>query len=246
MALEKCFLPLEILEQIIPHCELKTQANIIESCKIVHDLYKKNTTKDENYAISCNNAIKSGPVKYYVTDDLYRKLFIISTKKKNDVFKKVKRRLDNKYEHFDKFYVSQKNGKCFKITRINGGYNIKSCSSEKNRKRTFTIFLNGKQSGRYTGSTPKQAANKAFTAINHKENLKGQRLITDTPVVYRANFIIKETTRGSTHKYYFFEGKRIKLDFPCTRRVGQTQVTWRYKNEIQKRKIAGNYMRIYE
>ena len=55
----------------------------------------------------------------------------------------------------------------------------------------------------YTGKTPKQAAQKAFTQLRKKNNSNK-----------KIKFSIKETTQDSAKKVYMYEGSRNKLDTP--------------------------------
>ncbi|MBA42668.1 MAG: hypothetical protein CMF62_01490 [Magnetococcales bacterium] len=70
------------------------------------------------------------------------------------------------------------------------------------------IYGGGEAHGRFSGSKPKQAANKALTSIlkelkNEKKNTKG-----------KIDFQIRECTRGSKCKEYSYVGERRKLDQP--------------------------------
>ena len=55
----------------------------------------------------------------------------------------------------------------------------------------------------YTGKSPKQAAQKAFTQLRKKSNSNK-----------KIKFSIKETTQDSKKKVYTYEGSRNKLDTP--------------------------------
>lgn len=70
--------------------------------------------------------------------------------------------------------------------------------------------------GRFKGSKPKQAANKAFTSLLKELKEAGEDTLGEF------TFSIKECTRGSSQKIYHYIGKRTKLDepmevpiFPC-------------------------------
>ncbi len=97
--------------------------------------------------------------------------------------------------------------------------------------RYFAIVdENGNSHGRYTGSKPKQAACKAFsTIIKTKENRSEQ-----------INFTIRECTRGSRCKQYYYTGKRHELDVPNTitikGRDGQEDktITYKFLNRVMK------------
>ena len=57
--------------------------------------------------------------------------------------------------------------------------------------------------GLYTGNSPKQAAQKAFTQLRKQNKVRGE-----------ISFSIKETTKDSTRKIYKYKGRRNKLDEP--------------------------------
>lgn len=57
--------------------------------------------------------------------------------------------------------------------------------------------------GLYTGKSPKQAAQKAFTQLRKQNKVRGD-----------FSFSIKETTKDSTRKIYKYSGRRHKLDEP--------------------------------
>ena len=82
---------------------------------------------------------------------------------------------------------------------------VQKAAGEKKEKtiRSFKVQLPGKEeyTGRFTGWTPYQAANKALSRyFRSTEDPK--------PVV---TFSIRESTRGSNHKVYTYEGHRVKL-----------------------------------
>ena len=77
------------------------------------------------------------------------------------------------------------------------------------KSRYFKVVKDdGQTMGRFSGSKPKQAANKALTSI-----LKELRT-NNKPTVGEFAFKIKECTRGSRCKEYSYVGQRKELDEP--------------------------------
>ena len=104
------------------------------------------------------------------------------------------------------------------------------------KTRSFKVQLPGLEdfTGRFTGLTPYQAANKALSKyFRNKENLN----LSENNVV----FSIKESTRGSKRNTYTYKGNRVKLDVPITYVIksvsGEERViTKQYKNQLIKLK----------
>ncbi len=104
-------------------------------------------------------------------------------------------------------------------------------SSKKNSKksglRSFKVKLPGNEeySGRFTGLTPYQAANKALSKyFRENKNVKS-----------KISFTIKESTRSSKRNEYTYTGKRVKLDQPIEYSIGEGKlITKRYKNKLTK------------
>lgn len=102
------------------------------------------------------------------------------------------------------------------------------------KTRSFKVQLPGEEdfSGRFTGLTPYQAANKALSKFfRNTENNN----ITSEPVL----FSIKESTRGSKRSVYTYKGTRIKLEKAITYTIksatGEERViTKQYKNQLIK------------
>ena len=98
------------------------------------------------------------------------------------------------------------------------------------RKRTFKAMLPGETeySGRFTGSTPYQAASKAVTKYHklHKNNKK------------EIKFSIKESTQGSKKNVGHYFGQRVKQQNPVSYEVsdnGNTRVISKdFKNVVKK------------
>jgi len=107
-------------------------------------------------------------------------------------------------------------------------------SNPTNQRRYFKVIdETGEPVGRYTGTTPKQAASKAFAKMvrNAKEN---NVEITNT------NIILRESTRGSNRNTYGYVATREKLDNPVTLQITNANtgepknIVYRYKNNIRK------------
>ena len=105
----------------------------------------------------------------------------------------------------------------------------KAAAPEVSKKstRSFKVQLPGEEvyTGRYTGSTPYQAANKALSKY-FRTCEAPKSVIT---------FSIRESTRGSKHNVYTYEGHRIKLDEPVSYTIGDgNTITKHHKNQLKK------------
>lgn len=97
--------------------------------------------------------------------------------------------------------------------------------------RSFKVLLPGNEeySGRFTGLTPYQAANKALSKY-YRETKNAKSGI---------KFSIKESTRGSKRGTYTYSGSREKLETPITYEIDDGRViTKRFKNRLTKVKKA--------
>ena len=97
--------------------------------------------------------------------------------------------------------------------------------------RSFKVLLPGTEeySGRFTGLTPYQAANKALSKY-YRETKNAKAGI---------KFSIKESTRGSKRGTYTYSGSREKLETPITYEIEDGRViTKRFKNRLTKVKKA--------
>jgi hypothetical protein len=96
-------------------------------------------------------------------------------------------------------------------------------------------FFNGH--GRYRGSTPKQAASKAYSKYVQDMKSQGQPININNPITIK----IKELTRGSKHKIYTYTAKRLMFLNPVEVHINgfnnQHHVTYKYKNLIKKIKF---------
>lgn len=95
-------------------------------------------------------------------------------------------------------------------------------------KRRFRLVepMNG---GIYTGRTPGQAAQKAFSCLA-KKNKNSKKEIS---------FSIQETTQDSKRKETHYKGKRIKLKEPTVRVIRsrdgtEQEVVYEYKNQVRR------------
>lgn len=101
----------------------------------------------------------------------------------------------------------------------------------KKSTRSFKVQLVGEEAahGRYSGNSPYQAANKAFSEIVRN------RVRNNQTVEEEITFKLIESTKGSAKKTYNYVGKRIKLDNPVTYQVAGGQTIQKvYKNQLRK------------
>lgn len=93
--------------------------------------------------------------------------------------------------------------------------------------RYFKLIYDDKSYGKFSGTKPKNAANKALTELAKTYGNNG-------PFV----FSMMESTRGSNHKIYNYEGIRIVLNEPMTVRVStplnSKDITYKYYNKLKK------------
>ena len=116
----------------------------------------------------------------------------------------------------------------------------KGGEKEKKPKRSFkALYVNPDGEvvieGRYCGAKPKQAGCKALTGIyklfaKAKKQLKGE--------IY---FGVRETTRGSRNKTYYYCGERVVLDKPIKLQIGggdkeseSKTITYKYNSNVKK------------
>ena len=103
--------------------------------------------------------------------------------------------------------------------------------------RYFKVVIDeGDAHGRFSGTKPKQAANKALTSILKSREKKG------TQTNGEIKFSIVECTRGSKHKQYNYVGERVELQNPMQVTIGKGDnakvITYRYNNKVMKDKSA--------
>lgn len=95
--------------------------------------------------------------------------------------------------------------------------------------RYFKCIFNNQEFGRYSGRTPKQAANKALTSII-KSNGGNKKCVGN-----KYNFVLRECTRGYKSKEKKYEGSRIKLDKPIIVNIkdGNKVIHYEYLNKVK-------------
>jgi hypothetical protein len=100
--------------------------------------------------------------------------------------------------------------------------------------RYFKYLYNGTVSGRFSGSKPKQAANKALTSIVKSQTESGEDLTNKL-----LTFSIIECTRGSKKKEYKYQGIRRALDKPIevTIKDKNIPIVYRFQNKTNKLKV---------
>jgi hypothetical protein len=98
--------------------------------------------------------------------------------------------------------------------------------------RFFKYLYNGIVSGRFSGSKPKQAANKALTSIVKSHSETGD--LTNKMLT----FSIIECTRGSKKKQYNYQGIRRALDTPIkvTIKNKLLPIVYKFQNKTSKLK----------
>jgi hypothetical protein len=101
------------------------------------------------------------------------------------------------------------------------------------RGRYFKYQYNGTVSGRFSGSKPKQAANKALTSIVKSRLEEGEDLTNQL-----LTFSIIECTRGSKKKEYRYQGVRRALDKPIEVKIKNKDkpITYKFQNRTNKLK----------
>jgi len=110
-------------------------------------------------------------------------------------------------------------------------------TSSKNR-RFFRVIVDGTiAKGRFRGTKPKQAANKALTSIIRTMKSEGK----DT--TEEIKFSIKECTRGGKGKEYRYIGRRQELIEPMKVEIGKKKdpsniktISYKYNNKVMKDK----------
>jgi len=108
---------------------------------------------------------------------------------------------------------------------------VATVTTPEKKTRSFKVKLPGSQvySGRFTGLTPYQAANKALSKY-----FRDNKDITS-----QITFSIKESTRASKRSEYTYRGSRFKLDTPVSYTIkGGKTIVKEYKNKLNKVKKA--------
>ena len=107
----------------------------------------------------------------------------------------------------------------------------------KRPQRSFKVRENGTNTarGRYLGSSPYQAANKALTELIRQRTREGK------VVSGKIHFTLIESTRNSKHKEHNYEGERRKLDTPVSYPVGKgknkKEIVKRFRNYLRKVRV---------
>lgn len=118
----------------------------------------------------------------------------------------------------------------------------------KSTTRYFKIVgTDGQMTGRYSGSTPKQAASKAFTKV-----LQQNQMITDgndrDSCIETTKIILRESTRGSNRKMYAYTASRIKLSEPNRMEIRDvhsgksTYIEYDYQNKVKEIPVPEQYL----
>jgi hypothetical protein len=118
--------------------------------------------------------------------------------------------------------------------KVEGEADVEGEELEDGKTRSFKVQLPEEEefSGRFTGLTPYQAANKALSKFfRNSDNTN----ISEDHIL----FSIKESTRGSKRHTYTYKGTRVKLAEPITYTIksatGEDRViTKQYKNQLIK------------
>jgi hypothetical protein len=116
------------------------------------------------------------------------------------------------------------------VTNVEDG----EIDNDDSRTRSFKVQLPNQEefTGRFTGLTPYQAANKALSKYFRS-------LDTNTDESISVNFSIKESTRGSRRHVYTYKGSRERLVKPITYTIKSAEgeervITKQYKNKLVK------------
>ena len=89
-------------------------------------------------------------------------------------------------------------------------------------KTYVLVNKKGESEGRFTGRTPGQAATKAFTSVCRNSNKKTAK---NVPISIR---------QTGTEKVYNYSGSRTKLRQPVEVEVGDSTITYNYKNKVKR------------
>lgn len=149
---------------------------------------------------------------------------------------KETKKVDDKNETKPKAEVKKTDAKKKLVAKSTKGAKKapKAGEKEKKPKRSFkAIYENveGKvvMQGRYCGAKPKQAACKALTGIC-KLFAKN-----DSELEEKIFFAVRETTRKSRNKLYFYSGQRVVLDEPITLEIADgKKITYKYNSIVNK------------
>ena len=150
--------------------------------------------------------------------------------------KVIKPKINKKQDENNQEPKKTKSKKVKKTNDENSDENeIQESDNDDHKTRSFKVELPNetKYSGRFTGLTPYQAANKALSKyFRNKKNLN----INNATDIF---FSIKESSRGSKRNIYNYKGNRIKLETPITYTIKSLDgtdrlITKQYKNQLIK------------
>ncbi|CAH6421805.1 Hypothetical protein KVN_LOCUS493 [uncultured virus] len=157
-----------------------------------------------------------------------------STKSVNLQKKPAKQKKESKPKLASKKNVSKKEAKPVKQSK-QPVENDEEINNGKSKVRFFKFKVDdGDARGRFSGTKPKQAANKALTSILKTREKEGEN------VNGQIKFSIIECTRGSKHKQYNYTGERVELDDPMKVKIGKGEdakiIEYKYNNKVMKDK----------
>lgn len=113
--------------------------------------------------------------------------------------------------------------------------NVENANTKQKNRFFKLIDENDDSTGRFSGNKPKQAANKALTAIIKKMNATNSDVDS---IGMSITFKIKECTRGSKHKEYTYSGFRQKLEEPMRVTIGSGDekkiIEYKFSNKVKK------------
>ena len=162
-----------------------------------------------------------------------------------NISKKIKRLLNNNNKINKNMKRMEKNEMEINkmrnmLRRMNKGVNNKRNTRKKNnnknntrRKRVFQLVdypKEGEMFGNYTGTHPKQAANKVMTVLARRINLKNTN--NNNQIVF---WIIDK----ESGKKYCYTGTRIKLVKPKVVKRGNNKINYWHKNSLMECKHQG-------
>ena len=164
-----------------------------------------------------------------------------------NISKKIKRLLNNNNKINRNMKRMEKNEREINkmrniLRKMSKGVNNKRNTRKKNknknknntrRKRVFQLIdypKEGQMFGNYTGTHPKQAANKVMTALARRINLKNTN--NNNQIVF---WIIDK----ESGKKYCYTGTRIKLVKPKVVKRGNNKINYWHKNSLMECKHQG-------
>ena len=99
--------------------------------------------------------------------------------------------------------------------------------------RTFTIQGSGLKynGGRYKSDEVQSAAKKAATQLFRKLSLPEYRMHKHKTQI---KFILRETTKGSEKKTFYYIGERSELSKPLILTIKGKEILYKYKYSVKK------------